>query len=167
MAIFFSFINLIVVIVCELFRFDQPRDKDVVLLTAIAITLSWIPAVIATTVLHYRCWKAVPAEFARTTPGAAVGLLFVPFFHFYWYFVSYAGLAEDSAKALGSNERGRGVGITLGILAITCLTPLALIPLVLIPLGILYFLVWLIYTLAMVAGANTLIRRESSQISNA
>jgi hypothetical protein len=162
-AIFFSLISLTVLIICEIFRFDQPNDKDVILLTRIAIILSWIPAVIATTVLHYRCWKAVPAEFARTAPGVAVGLLFVPFFHFYWYFVSYAGLAEDCAKALDSNGSARGLGITLGILSITGWTPLPLIPLISIPLGITYFVVWLLYTLKMVAGANTLIGREAPQ----
>lgn len=113
-------------------------------------------------ILHYRCWKAIPVDIARTSPGAAVGLLFVPFFNFYWYFVSYAGLAEDCAKALGSRRSSRGLGITLGILSITYYTFVAVIPLMIIPLGITYFIVWLLYTLRMVAGANELTGRESS-----
>jgi hypothetical protein len=117
-------------------------------------------------ILHYRCWKAIPVDIARTSPGAAVGLLFVPFFNFYWYFVSYAGLAEDCAKALGSRRSSRGLGITLGILSITYYTFVAVIPLMIIPLGITYFIVWLLYTLRMVAGANELTGRESSQASN-
>jgi hypothetical protein len=165
-AILFSLIGLIVLIICELVRFDQLRDRDVVLWAPICTILASVPAIIATAMLHYRCWKAIPVDIARTTPGAAVGLLFVPFFNFYWYFVSYAGLAEDCAKALGSRRSSRGLGITLGILSITCSTFIALIPLMIIPLGVTYFIVWLVYTLRIVAGANALTGRESPQASS-
>jgi len=37
---------------------------------------------------------------------------------------------------------------------------------VLIPLGIVYFIVWLLYSLNMVASANALAGRESQQASN-
>ncbi|MDB4662786.1 hypothetical protein OAE61_04050 [Verrucomicrobiales bacterium] len=165
-AILFSLIGLITHITCDIFRFDQPNDPDVILLGSLLPILAYLPAIIATMILHYRCWNAIPVDIARTTPGAAVGLLFVPFFNFYWYFVSYAGLAEDCAKALGSRRSSRGLGITLGILSIACWTPLAAIPLMIIPLGITYFIVWLVYTLRIVAGANELTGRESPQASN-
>jgi hypothetical protein len=165
-AILFSLIGLISHITCDIFRFDQPNDPDVILLSGIVPILAYLPAIIATMILHYRCWKAIPVDIARTTPGAAVGLLFVPFFNFYWYFVSYAGLAEDCAKALGSRRSSRGLGITLGILSITCYSFVAAIPLMTIPLGITYFIVWLVYTLRIVAGANELTGRESAQASN-
>ena len=165
-AIFFSLVGLIILIICELVRFDQPKDPDVVLWAPICMILASVPAIITTMMLHYRCWKAIPVDNARTTPGAAVGLLFVPFFNFYWVFVSYAGLAEDCANALGSRSSSRGLGITLGILEITCCTPLADIPLMIIPLGLAYFTVWLVYTLRIVAGANELTRRESPNASN-
>jgi len=165
-AILFTLIGLITDITCDIFIFDQPNDQDVILLGGIVPILAYLPAIIATTMLHYRCWNAIPVDIARTTPGAAVGLLFVPFFNFYWYFVSYAGLAEDCAKALGSTRSSRGLGITLGILSITCFTPLSGIPLMIIPLGITFFIVWLVYTLRIVAGANELTGRESPQASN-
>ena len=43
----------------------------------------------------YRAWKAIQDGHARTTPGRAVGFLFIPFFSFYWIFVAWAGLAKD------------------------------------------------------------------------
>ena len=119
-AILFSVIGLITHIICGLVLFDQPNDSDVLWLSLLCMILAAVPAIISTMILHYRCWKAIPVDVARTTPGAAVGLLFVPFFNFYWYFVSYAGLAEDCAKTLGSRRSSRGLGITLGILSITC-----------------------------------------------
>lgn len=160
-AIFFNLIGLIVFIICDLVRFDQPSDPDVVLWVPIFSILAYIPAIIAAAMLHYKCWEAIPPDIARTTPGMAVGLLFVPFFNFYWYFVSYAGLAEDCAKALESRGSSRGLGIALGIVVITGCTPLVLIPLMVIPLGVVSFIIWLIYTLRIVADANTLVSRES------
>lgn len=164
--ILFELIGLIAVITYEIARFNQPNDNDVILVGGVAALLLYLPAVIATSILHYRCWKEIPVDVARTTPGMAVGLLFIPFFNFYWYFVSYEGLAEDCAKAMGSKESSRGLGITLGILSITGWSFFALIPLVLIPLGIAYFVIWLLYSLKMVAVANALAGRESLQASN-
>lgn len=165
-AILFELIGLIAVISYEIARFNQPNDKDVIFIGGLVTLLLYLPAVIATSILHYKCWKEIPVDVARTTPGMAVGLLFIPFFNFYWYFVSYEGLAEDCAKAMGSKESSRGLGITLGILSIAGWSVFTLIPLVLIPLGIVYFIVWLLYSLNMVASANALAGRESQQASN-
>lgn len=54
-------------------------------------------------VLH-RSWKCLQYGGARTTPGAAVGYLFIPFFHLYWLFIAFKGLAEDWNRIVGSYE---------------------------------------------------------------
>jgi len=46
-------------------------------------------------VLLYRCWNSIQDLPARTTPGKAVGFLFIPFFNLYWIFVANYGLAQD------------------------------------------------------------------------
>jgi hypothetical protein len=43
----------------------------------------------------YRMWTAVQDGHASTTPGKAVGLLFVPFFNLYWIFKVNLGFAQD------------------------------------------------------------------------
>ncbi|MBE6424928.1 MAG: zinc ribbon domain-containing protein [Planctomycetaceae bacterium] len=43
----------------------------------------------------YRCWRLIQDGHARTTPGKAVGFLFIPFFNIYWFFVAHYGLAID------------------------------------------------------------------------
>ncbi|MDO4551095.1 MAG: hypothetical protein Q4C96_07575 [Planctomycetia bacterium] len=43
----------------------------------------------------YRCWRIIQDGYARTTPGRAVGFLFIPIFNIYWIFVAFYGLAED------------------------------------------------------------------------
>jgi predicted Ser/Thr protein kinase len=45
-------------------------------------------------VLHYSCWAALPPPYRSTTPGRAVGFLFIPGFNAYWIFVSLGKLAE-------------------------------------------------------------------------
>jgi len=46
-------------------------------------------------VLLYKVWAAIQDGHARTTPGKAVGYLFIPFFQLYWVFQAYWGYAKD------------------------------------------------------------------------
>ncbi len=43
----------------------------------------------------YDMWRVIQDGHARTTPGMAVGLLFVPVFNLYWVFQAVWGLAKD------------------------------------------------------------------------
>ncbi len=45
-------------------------------------------------ILLYRYWRLIPPERAVTTPGKAVGFLFIPVFNLYWMFVSLVGLGN-------------------------------------------------------------------------
>jgi predicted Ser/Thr protein kinase len=56
--------------------------------------LALIPAYVAWGMLHYRCWKTLPERYRATTPGRAVGFMFIPFFNFYWAFVTFVRLAD-------------------------------------------------------------------------
>lgn len=51
-------------------------------------------ALIFAALLLFRCWKALPEAHRKTTPGKAVGFLFIPLFNFYWVFVSFPALAK-------------------------------------------------------------------------
>ena len=46
-------------------------------------------------ILVYKFWQMIQDGFARTTPGKAVGFLFIPFFNFYWWIVAFLGLSKD------------------------------------------------------------------------
>jgi hypothetical protein len=50
---------------------------------------------IVSLVLWYKAWAALQDGRARTTPGKAIGLLFVPFYNLYWVFVCFWGLARE------------------------------------------------------------------------
>jgi len=44
----------------------------------------------------YRAWSCLqPGGLARSTPGKAVGFMFIPFFNYYWLFMAFNGLAKD------------------------------------------------------------------------
>jgi hypothetical protein len=63
--------------------------------TGFLFGIPWIASFVLYYVILYKCWKVVQDGYARTTPGQAVGFLFLPFFNWYWMFVAYGGLAKD------------------------------------------------------------------------
>jgi hypothetical protein len=53
---------------------------------------------IASYVFIYKQWKAIDDGQARTTPGKAIGYLFIPFFNIYWAFNIFFGWPTDYNK---------------------------------------------------------------------
>ena len=53
-----------------------------------------INTIVFVSLLLFQCWKALPEAHRKTTPGMAVGFLFIPLFNFYWAFVSFLALAK-------------------------------------------------------------------------
>jgi hypothetical protein len=76
----------------------------------------------------YKGWSSISAEFARTSPGKAVGFMFIPLFNFYWIFQSWYGWSQDFNKFVSSRGRGE-LAVPEGLyLAGAILTVLAAIP---------------------------------------
>jgi amino acid transporter len=90
---------------------------------------------------HYNNWELVDPEFRKTTPGRAVGFLFIPFYNFYWIFVSFIwlwqGLNETGKRYMGNSwiELQQGIPIAFAILIL-----LSAIPFVSIGAGVLTIL---------------------------
>jgi hypothetical protein len=110
---------------------------DGALLVAVALYLICaVPAMIVLLVWLYQSWDAVPAEFRSTSPGRAVGLLFVPIFGIYWTFRAIPGLSRSIARATRAADptsRSRasfGLGVSACILGLV--PPLALLSSVLL-----------------------------------
>ncbi len=107
---------------------------------ATAIALS-VTGTVLFLIWLYRCWSTVPAADRRCSPGAAVGLLFVPLFNLYWIFVAIVGLSSSLGRSFG-RQYARPPGLKLaravciftilfGLLGVVC-TGLELIPWVLL-----------------------------------
>ena len=94
-------------------------------LSLISVSLYPIAVIIATVfsclVLH-KLWSLIPADKARTTPGKAIGFLFIPLFNFYWNFVAIHGLA----KALNAEISDQKIS-TFFSLSFCCLPWLAIL----------------------------------------
>jgi hypothetical protein len=102
--------------------------------SVLIFVLIGIPALIAAAVINYillyRFWLLIQDGKARTSPGAAVGFCFIPFFNFYWLYVAYVGLAKDIN--LYCNERNinclkvsEGLALAWYILALVTMVPYA------------------------------------------
>jgi len=79
-----------------------------------------IYAFIVLIVLLYKMWKIVPSELARTTPGKAVGFLFIPIFQLYWVFPAIWGWAKDFNNFLRQRQSDsqyapEGLGLAVAI----------------------------------------------------
>lgn len=52
----------------------------------------------------YRAWRCLQPGGAQTTPGKAIGLMFIPFFNIYWVFVAINGLPKDWNRIVASYD---------------------------------------------------------------
>jgi hypothetical protein len=84
---------------------------------------SWIPIIPAAVfyyILLYKAWAALDDGSTKPSPGAALGLMFVPFFNIYWIFIaigSYGSRFNELADRQGLKPRmGEGAFIAAAIL---------------------------------------------------
>jgi hypothetical protein len=86
---------------------DTPPPAGTLILILVMLGLAgvcWIFAAIYQLMLLYRAWACLQPGRPRTTPGAAVGMLFIPFYNLYWIFVAWYGLAQDWNKIMARHE---------------------------------------------------------------
>lgn len=74
---------------------DRGALQAFLVLFALGVAVAFIVGIVSWHVFLYRAWDQAQAFSDRTTPGQAVGLLFVPFYNFYWVFVAYLELARS------------------------------------------------------------------------
>lgn len=93
----------------EVSPFEEPAGPDAApelssteaaggLTAMILFGVAWLSSVFAIIygyVILYRAWHVLQPGGARTTPGQAVGFLFIPIFSIYWIFVAYPAWAKD------------------------------------------------------------------------
>lgn len=87
-----------------------------------------IPAWVFWGMFTFMAWKQIQDGHQRTSPGLAVGLMFIPLFNIYWAFVSFLGLAKsinDYQVRWGTSTRpvNEGLALTACILLCTIVIP--------------------------------------------
>jgi hypothetical protein len=103
---------------------DEAVDVLVVLIVVLCIYLTIVMAVF----LH-KLWSAIQAGSPRTTPGRAVGFLFIPLFNCYWIFQAFWGWTRDfnsfvATKSLRAPRMPEGLALAICILAIVSIIPI-------------------------------------------
>lgn len=112
-------------------------------------------------ILVYKLWSALQDGPARTTPGKAVGFLFIPLFNFYWVFQAYYGWAVDYQKYL--EEKGvQGPAVSKGIVMTACILGIcSIIPYLGVLIGLVNLIFLLIFFNQAIDGANAIIAARS------
>lgn len=98
---------------------------------ALFIVLGAFAAIYATVVMCimvYKMWKAIQDGHARTTPGKAVGFMFIPFFNFYWVFQAYWGFSQDynsyiERHSMATNRLPEGLFLAYAIFSVASSVP--------------------------------------------
>lgn len=70
----------------------------------ITFGLGFIVSMVLFYVLIYKYWNLIPPNRAVTTPGKAVGFLFIPFFCIYWWWVAFVGLGKALNREIGEAQ---------------------------------------------------------------
>ena len=100
----------------------------IIMITAVAIY-----GIVVSLVLLYKAWEAIRDGKQRTTPGKAVGFLFIPFYNLYWIFQAYAGYAKDynlylARYNLDAKRLTEGLFLAGSILAVVSATAGSIVP---------------------------------------
>ncbi|MBA3687092.1 MAG: twin-arginine translocase TatA/TatE family subunit, partial [Planctomycetes bacterium] len=91
-----------------------------------------VAAAVFQLILIYRAWEIIQDGRARTSPGRAVGFLFIPLFNFYWFFVAKFGLAKDlnayvERHGIVARQASPALGLTCAILMVCSVIPLVML----------------------------------------
>ena len=66
-----------------------------VLLLGLVLLIPYLVHIVVYCIFWYKAWRTIHDPHARTTPGKAVGFMFIPVFNLYWAFVLLWGFAKD------------------------------------------------------------------------
>ena len=117
------FIGIVIIAVMAV---ENARDEEVGIAAAMIFGtafLTGIGALVANCMLTYAAWENIQDEpSVRSTPGKAIGLLFVPLWHYYQIFVTYRGLVEDMNGYIMSRGYHNSEYINLGIATGACVS---------------------------------------------
>jgi hypothetical protein len=86
---------VIVLVLTEVWKLQERRDLvPILILVGMGVLLIVYGAAVMCAFI-YRMWVAIQDGHARTSPGRALGFLFIPIYQFYWVFQAFPGFAKD------------------------------------------------------------------------
>jgi hypothetical protein len=97
-------------------------ELGMLLLVIVAGILAMVVAGIIQLVYLARAWSCLAYSDPRTTPGKAVGFMFIPGFNLYWIFVAIKGFAEDWNRIVSQHpDLARAPRMSEGVFLTYCI----------------------------------------------
>jgi hypothetical protein len=111
-------------------RIGQSAMTILYVLAGVGLLL-YVFVAILTYMYIFRAWKCLaPGGMARTTPGKAIGFMFIPLFNIYWLFQAIYGLSVDWNKTVSAYpELERAPKMSEGLFMTHCILTLLFTPL--------------------------------------
>jgi hypothetical protein len=114
----------------------------------------------------FKCWKTIQDGRPRTTPGKAVGFMFIPFFNLYWQFVAFLGLAKDMNRYMKTRKIRSALineEIALWYCILTCASGLLafFLPLAIL-VSIASFVLWILLLKSLKNAAIAILRSRAA-----
>jgi hypothetical protein len=122
---------------------DADRDIQRALALTLLVGTLFTAIIIAVFIMMilYRAWKAIQDEQVRTTPGKAIGYLFIPLFNFYWLFVAVGGFAA-AFNRYAARHRIAARQLSPALFYTHCVLSLVGIPIGFVPvIGLIYAII--------------------------
>jgi hypothetical protein len=125
-----SFVGAIVIVgICFViimqgaYRRDRTEVPLVGMASTCVVLLTMLYGTIVASILLYKLWAVIPRREARSTPGLAVALMFLPFFNIYWQSQAYWGWTRDfndcmKRRSLSVTPAPEGLGLAICILVV-------------------------------------------------
>ena len=106
-------------------------DQELVTVGVACMFLACIPGIFSVVmwcILTHRLWSTIQGESSRTTPGQAVGFMFIPLFNIYWMYQAIWGWSVDYNKHIKEKNIvappvSEGVGLAWCILGCVGIIP--------------------------------------------
>ena len=97
-------------------------------------------------ILVFKMWGAIRGGVARTTPGQAIGFLYIPLFNFYWIFQAYWGWTKDYNATIaryGITAPRAPEGIVLALCILTFLSWVPVLGTIIFPVNLVLLFIFL------------------------
>lgn len=145
---------------------EGDRDTVGIALTLMGLViLLVIASAVMLVVLLYKLWASIQPT--RTTPGKAIGFLFIPLFNFYWVFRVYRGWSVEANRFVqqhGIEAPRSSVGLAT---ALCVLLVLSAIPYAGVPFGLVASILAFLHLNRAIMIANAIRRLRCSGVADA
>ncbi len=150
------------------------RNNDALLgllgASAVLALVACVLLIVMTSVFWYRAWETIQDGQARTTPGKAVGFLFIPLYNLYWMFEAVRGFAVDYNEYVHRHHI-TAPRLSVGLFTTACILQIGNIVIQFVPIvnllyGAILYVLWLPVLFSAMGAVNALRKKGAGQLAS-